>query len=1770
VHREGGSSPLAHRGVPSSTTRILAATLCALAAAIRPAPGAPDARLEVPLVFEHAESALVDSFATGKSSGWIWLPPTGEGEAHLYVGNVPYGFALRTRLVVEYEAASVWPGNIVPCRAWIEPDEDPDQPELYSSFGIEVGVQCRPIVIEWPVLSYGKDFRISYTDDGPAPLGTNFLGGIDQVDTFQIPVATILKGVARPLVKSIAGLLSSLDDAGVNLFSVNLCAEGVVEGTDIQVGIGDHTLRFRQYGVAAATNFTLYVPINRPDPYAPAHPVPILPIYHHNFYQTDGLVFSLISPFELWITPSIVERAGSMLAGNYQPPSAALLTNASFYKKSQSGAATRAKENPEIALPITGQPNLPDLTTVDLVCNPFNDDRHTGGRAYAAETTTVRFTVANIGARATQTNAHLEYSVTVDGATAVPPTLMRSGGRTCVIPAGGSTNLFFHHVFTEGPHQVRLRTAYLEVKTMTNGAPVYGLGDANVNNNMAVTVPVYAHPPRGTVTGRCHPNPDAPGAGIGGLLVWLHGTGGSRWATSSLAAGDARGTFRFERVPAGDYMIEFLVPSNGAPDGLDYVPKAVAFVHPEGGTTELDGQSGMYMLQFQDVMGILETPSHARIAGVRAEYGNPVLCTGTSAANGVVTFPRVPPRGLVSCAFHHDAYESRKIHFDPRVEFTAQTNAWIPSYVDAETDEHVSGCFVQLTPDTRPPALDVQPPARGGACTTNLALSFRTTDGAWKDSREWRWQIQSADGLSVVQDSAWAAYATPSNRADFVANAWNLSALTNGAYRLALMARDAAGLVTTRYVPFVRDTAAPTCTVSVAGGAVSTADGCADVTVTLARPEPMTWSVELSNDGATWSAPAVFSGSSTGVVRRWRLAGDLFAGTVTVTARVTDAAGNVAGASDAIAVDTTGYMQLAGGADFVGTTNIPVDVRIIPPPSSIAHIEPSFGGSVPIGSHATNRHRAQAMALTGTVNLAAVQIRLTAVGSPGPLHLKLVGTLGTDPTGGPAPLAHAVLTADAIPSNSEWIATFPAPVAVSGSPFLLLYEDGGTTQDYYNVSAGYSAYGTGMLRYDFVPGIGWVVAPINPSFGCETLAYRLQDDRRGRIRCAADGTCDTEPWHTYLGPATGLFTASVAGAGSRTVAVQYENSYSNSLAGTYYDSIWVDLAPPTVTGLTVMAVDTAAGIVRVALTALDADAGIARIEWSLDGGLHWSSTNWQPVLDLPFNTSFGDVRVRAVDRSGLTGPVVAAQTPSDSFPPSLGFWINDTAAYTRNPTVTLNFAVSDDRGATSCVVHVQDLVLGNSYGPFNGGTGAVAVTIPASPMQSATGAVDVVVDGLYTFQAGVLDSANHASAAVRRSILLDRNPPTIRSIVLSDAGGRAWVSNAQFVARIGVEDAFGPLSRRIRINGGAWSDWLQAPHGELLLSLDAPPPLPTRHTLDVEVMDGAGNTATGSASIKVNRPPSRPLALAPSGEIGSRTPPLYSDSFSDPDGDAFGLAEFIVRNESKAIIIHSGPLAADTYVVPGGFLVEGSKYEWQLRMMDADGLWSPWSEATTFQIARDSDADGLSDSIEDATGTHPEKPDSDGDGIPDGVEDRSLNGIVDPGESDPRLADTDEDKLPDGAEDLNHNGRRDPGETDPCNPDSDGLPDGREDADGNGIFDPGLGESDPRRPDTDGDGQSDGVEDRAGTDPNDPEGRFTVDGMEFRPTTQRLYLRWRGRAGRTYHLYGWPSLLNTQQTLISTQTPGGGIPPWYLVVDQKFTHDGIVSQQFYRIEMADP
>jgi len=286
------------------------------------------------------------------------------------------------------------------------------------------------------------------------------------------------------------------------------------------------------------------------------------------------------------------------------------------------------------------------------------------------------------------------------------------------------------------------------------------------------------------------------------------------------------------------------------------------------------------------------------------------------------------------------------------------------------------------------------------------------------------------------------------------------------------------------------------------------------------------------------------------------------------------------------------------------------------------------------------------------------------------------------------------------------------------------------------------------------------------------------------------------------------------------------------------------------------------------------------------------------------------------------------------------------------------------------------------------------------------------------------------------------------------------------------------------------------------------------------------------------------------------TDPLKADTDGDglQDGTEIGLTEPQGSGTNASVFIpdadpstKTNPRDPDT---DKGGVADGIEDTNHNGRVDA-GETDPLNPADDY---RDTDGDGIPDTVENATGTNPNSDDSDNDGITDGNEDPNHNGVVDPGETDPRKGDTDGDGIQDGTEigltepqgtgtdisvfipdadpttktnpldpdtdkggvrdgdeDTNHNGRVDAGETNPLDPSDDLV-----DSDGDGIPDRIERDNgtDPNNPDTDGDGLSDGEEDKnhngvldpGETDPRnaDTDGGGLSDGDEVKAGTNPL------------------------------------------------------------------
>ncbi|MGI9241722.1 MAG: hypothetical protein ACR2RV_13050, partial [Verrucomicrobiales bacterium] len=111
--------------------------------------------------------------------------------------------------------------------------------------------------------------------------------------------------------------------------------------------------------------------------------------------------------------------------------------------------------------------------------------------------------------------------------------------------------------------------------------------------------------------------------------------------------------------------------------------------------------------------------------------------------------------------------------------------------------------------------------------------------------------------------------------------------------------------------------------------------------------------------------------------------------------------------------------------------------------------------------------------------------------------------------------------------------------------------------------------------------------------------------------------------------------------------------------------------------------------------------------------------------------------------------------------------------------------------------------------------------------------------------------------------------------------------------------------------------------------------------------------------------------------------------------------------------------------------------------------------------------------------------------------------------------------------------------------DGDGIADVHETGTGNFVSDTDTG-TDPNNADSDGDGQPDGGELIAGTDPNSQEDQFRVSDVSIDPSGD-LIVRWDGRAGRTYELEFFESAGLSGGSRALEFDPRLGFPP--VVVD---------------------
>ncbi|SCE93517.1 OmpL47-type beta-barrel domain-containing protein [Micromonospora mirobrigensis] len=322
-----------------------------------------------------------------------------------------------------------------------------------------------------------------------------------------------------------------------------------------------------------------------------------------------------------------------------------------------------------------------------------------------------------------------------------------------------------------------------------------------------------------------------------------------------------------------------------------------------------------------------------------------------------------------------------------------------------------------------------------------------------------------------------------------------------------------------------------------------------------------------------------------------------------------------------------------------------------------------------------------------------------------------------------------------------------------------------------------------------------------------------------KVEYAVDGGA----WGVYAAPVT------VNAAGLHTVGYRATDKAGNTstvqqVSFTVVEPAPTDTTAPTVTAAVTGQKDAAGayvGSATVTVSATDTESGVAKVEYSLDGGAYATYTAPLGVTAVGQHT----VSYRATDRAGNTSTAqqvtftVAAPAPTDSTPPTATATVTGTrdaaGAYVGSATVTL---AATDAGS---------------------GVDRIEYSLDGAPYAAYSAPVVVNQPGAHTLSYRATDKVGNASAAQQVTFTVaepaptDGTPPTATAAVTGqkDATG-AYVGSAT-VTLAATDSGSGVERIEYALDGGAWTAYT-AP-----VTVNAA----GQHTLSYRATDKAGNTS---------------------------------------------------------------------------------------------------------------------------------------------------------------------------------------------------------------------------------------------------------------------------------------------------------------------------------------
>ena len=595
--------------------------------------------------------------------------------------------------------------------------------------------------------------------------------------------------------------------------------------------------------------------------------------------------------------------------------------------------------------------------------------------------------------------------------------------------------------------------------------------------------------------------------------------------------------------------------------------------------------------------------------------------------------------------------------------------------------------------------------------------------------------------------SSWEPYAS--------SKSWTLPA-GDGVKWVYAQFRNNANMVSTAYYDGIDlDTAAPTGSIVINGGATYATSTSVNLGLSANDGLSGVSQMRFSNDGSSWGSWESYTTS-----KSWTFtSGD---GVKAVYVQYRDNAGNVSGSySDSIVLDTTvptGSIVINGGAAYANSTSVSLSLSASDATSGMADMRFSNDSSTWSSWQPYAANESWTLVAGDGTKSVYVQYRDNA----GHVSSSYSDSIILDTA---APTGSIVIEGGATYANSTSVAlSLSASDATSGVDDMRFSNDGSTWSSWQPFAASESwtlAAGDGSktvyvqyrdnagnasasysdtIMLDATAPAGSIVIDGGAPYATSTsvnLGLAASDGGSGVADMRFSNNSSTwSGWEPY---ASGKSWTLVAGDGTKTVYVQYRDNAGN-ISGSYNDTIILDTAAPTgsilVNGGAAHANST---LVALTLSASDAGSGVAEMRFSNDGGTwtgwesYATSKSWTLAAGDGSKTVYVQYRDNVANVStSYTDSIIldtAAPTSSATSPPS-----------SASVSFTVSWSGSDSLSGIANYDVQYRVGSGGAWTDWLAGTTSTSATFgPASP-------VVVVRDQAYYFRVRARDNAGNLEA----------------------------------------------------------------------------------------------------------------------------------------------------------------------------------------------------------------------------------------------------------------------------------------------------------------------------------------------------------------------------------------------------------------------------------------